>query len=154
LSQPHIEANVRMRLTLPKVGIWSPLRLPQLQSSIAEGKTPRLEVFFMSLERLWSVDVKNGLAWAIWTSASQVMVKRRAESQTDSLIPDHKSRESTWSRCVQMECDTPLESSWEELQVCFSLHPNSRSELGFMSSQSPGSPNWDSFGAPPWESQE
>jgi len=31
-----------MRLTLPKVGIWSPSGLPQLQSSTIEGKTPRL----------------------------------------------------------------------------------------------------------------
>ncbi len=29
------------------------------------------------------------------------------------------------------------------------LHPNPRSELGVMSSQSPGSPNWDSFETPP-----
>jgi len=51
LSQPHFEASVRMRLTLPKVGIWSPSRLPQLQSSTAEGKTPCLDVFFISLEK-------------------------------------------------------------------------------------------------------
>jgi hypothetical protein len=51
MSQPHFEASVRMRLTLPKVGIWSPPGLPQLQSSTAEGKTPRLEVFFIPLER-------------------------------------------------------------------------------------------------------
>jgi hypothetical protein len=30
------------------------------------------------MERSWSVDVQNGLAWAIWTSAAQVMGKRRA----------------------------------------------------------------------------
>jgi hypothetical protein len=65
-----------------------------------------------------------------------------------------KSRESTWSRCVQVECDTPLESSWGELQVFFKLHPNRRSELRVMSSQSPGSPNRNSFGTPPWESQD
>jgi len=51
MSQPHFEASVRMRLTLPKVGIWSPPRLPQLQSSIAEVKTPRLEVLFIPLEK-------------------------------------------------------------------------------------------------------
>jgi hypothetical protein len=90
MSQPHFEASVRMRLTLPKVGTWSPLGLPQLQSSTEEGKTPCLEVFFISLERPWSVDVENGLAWAIWTSAAQVMAKRRAESQIGNLTPDHK----------------------------------------------------------------
>jgi hypothetical protein len=90
MSQPHFEASVRMRLTLPKVGIWSPPGLPQLQSSTAEGKTPRLEVFFIPLERPWSVNVENGLAWAIWTSVAQVIVERRTGSQTDSLTPDHK----------------------------------------------------------------
>jgi hypothetical protein len=51
LSQPHFEANVRRRLTLPKVGIGSPPGLPQLQSLTIEGKTPCLEVFFIPLER-------------------------------------------------------------------------------------------------------
>jgi len=90
LLQPHFEASVRMKLTLPKVGTWSPPGLSQLQSSIAKVKTPHLEVFFISLERPWSVDVENGLVWAIWTFAAQVMVERRAGSQTSSLTPDHK----------------------------------------------------------------
>jgi hypothetical protein len=51
LSQPHFEASVRMRLTLPKSGIESPPGLLQLWSSTAEGKTPCLEVFFIPLER-------------------------------------------------------------------------------------------------------
>ncbi len=52
----------RMRLTLPKVGTWSPSGLPRLQSSISEVKTACLEVFFIPLERSQSVDVQNGLA--------------------------------------------------------------------------------------------
>jgi len=47
-------------------------------------------VFFIPLKRYWIVDVENGLAWAIWTSTAQVMGKRRVESQTGSLTPDHK----------------------------------------------------------------
>jgi hypothetical protein len=90
LSQPHFGASVRMRLTLPKVGTWSPLGLPQFQSSTTEGKTLCLNVFFILLERPWSVDVENGLAWAIWTSIAEVMVERRAGSQIGSLTPDHK----------------------------------------------------------------
>jgi hypothetical protein len=85
VSQPHFEASVRMRLTLSKVGTWSPSGLPQLQSSIVEVKTPRLEVFFIMLEMPWSVDVENGLVWAIWTYVAQVMVERKG-----SLTPDHK----------------------------------------------------------------
>jgi hypothetical protein len=38
-------------------------------------------------------------------------------------LPTTKSRESTWSRYVQVECDTPLESSQGELQVSLNLVP-------------------------------
>jgi len=36
---------------LEKVGIWSPSGLPNVQSSTARGKTPRIWVFLVSLER-------------------------------------------------------------------------------------------------------
>jgi len=38
-------------------------------------------------------------------------------------LPTTKSWELTWPRCVQVECDTPLESSQGEIQVCFRPHP-------------------------------
>jgi len=78
-----------MKFTLPKLGLRSPLGLLKLQSSIAGAKTPCIGAFFISLESYQSVDVKNGLAWAIWTSIAHVMAKRRAGSQTGSLTPDH-----------------------------------------------------------------
>jgi hypothetical protein len=81
LSQPHFGLSVRVKPTLPKVGSWSPPGLPKTQSSIAGVKSPRNWMFLVSLKRSWSVDVQNGLAWAIWTSAAQVMGKRRAGSQ-------------------------------------------------------------------------
>jgi hypothetical protein len=80
--------------------------------------------------------------------------KERPGVKLPVWFPTTKSRESTWSWCVQEECDTPLESSRGELQLCFIFHPNQRFESGVMSSQSPGSPNLDSFGTPPWESRE
>jgi hypothetical protein len=36
---------------LEKVRIWSPLGLPNVQSSTERPKTPRIEVFSVSLER-------------------------------------------------------------------------------------------------------
>jgi len=89
MSQPHFWKSVRMTLTFPKWGLESPPGLPKLQSSIAKVKTLRIEVFFISLESYQSVDVQNGLLWAIWTFATHVMAKRRAESQIDNLTPDH-----------------------------------------------------------------
>jgi hypothetical protein len=47
-----------------------------------------------------------------------------------------------------------LESSQRELQDCLKAHPNQRSKKEVMDAQSPGSPTRDSFGTPPWESQE
>jgi hypothetical protein len=61
VSQPHFEGNVRSPLTLPKMGLESPLGLPNIQSSIAGVKKPRLEVFFIPLKRSWSVDVQMAL---------------------------------------------------------------------------------------------
>jgi hypothetical protein len=85
-----------MSLHTPKwtlmLGVGVPKGVPNLQSAIAGVKSPRLEEFFISLKRSWSVDVKNGLVWAIWTSATQVMGKRKAGSQTASWekkSPDH-----------------------------------------------------------------
>jgi hypothetical protein len=80
--------------------------------------------------------------------------KERPGVKLTVWLPTTKSRESTRPRCVQVECDTPLESSWWELQVCFIPHPNPRSEKRVMTLQSGKSPNRDSFGTPPWESRD
>jgi hypothetical protein len=65
-----------------------------------------------------------------------------------------KSRESTSSRRLQLECDRALEISRGELQLWFRPHSNRRLEPGVVSLQSPRSPTRDSFGTPPWESRE
>jgi len=78
-----------MKLTLSKWRFGSPPGFPKLQSSIPRFKTLSIEVFFVSLERYGSVDVENGLAWAIWTSVTHVMTKRKVRSQIANLTPDH-----------------------------------------------------------------
>jgi hypothetical protein len=50
VSQPHFGLSVRMKFTLSKVGTWSPPGLPKTQSLIAGVKTPRIGVFFISME--------------------------------------------------------------------------------------------------------
>jgi len=86
LSQPHFGISVRMKLTPPKVGGWSPPGLSKTQSSSSKVKTPCIKVFFISMERSWSVDAQNGLACAIWTFVAQVMSKRRAKLCKIDLI--------------------------------------------------------------------
>jgi hypothetical protein len=62
LSQPYFEKSVRMRLTLPKWELGSPLRLSKLQSSITRVKRPHVVALFISLESYQNTDVENGLA--------------------------------------------------------------------------------------------
>jgi hypothetical protein len=103
LSHPYFGQVWGWSPTLGKVESWSTLGLPNVQSSTERPKTPRLGVFLVSLERSQSVDVQNGLALIIWTSAAQVMGKRRARSQTNSRplkvrnrpVPDVRSRNAT-----------------------------------------------------------
>ncbi len=76
-------------LTFPKMGLRSPSGFLKIQNAIIGVKTPCIDVFFIPLERFWSVDVQNGLTWAIWTYATQVIVERKAGSQIDNLTPDH-----------------------------------------------------------------
>jgi hypothetical protein len=79
-----------MTLTLPKWGLGSPPGLPKLQSSISGVKTPCINAFYISLESYQNLDVENGLTWAIWTSAAQVMTERKVGSQIGNLTSDHK----------------------------------------------------------------
>jgi len=51
MLQPHFEGSVRSPLTLPKMGLGSPLGLPKIQNVIVGVKTPCIEVFFILLER-------------------------------------------------------------------------------------------------------
>jgi hypothetical protein len=84
----------------------------------------------------------------------KLCVKEGSRVKFPVWLPTTKSRESTRPRWVQVECETPLESSQGELQVYFKSHPNWRFEQGVMSCQSSGSPNRDNFKTPPWESRE
>jgi hypothetical protein len=131
VSQPHFGLSVRMKFTLPKVGTWSLPGLPKIQSLIAWVKKPCIGVFLISLERSWSLDAQNGLPWVIWTSAAQVMGKKR---------------ESTRSRRALRECNMVLESSQRELQDWFRARLGRRSGREVVMAQSPGSPNRDNFG--------
>ncbi len=49
---------------------------------------------------------------------------------------------------MQVECNTPLESSRGELQLWFRPHPNPNSGQEVMNAQNPRSPNQDGFGTP------
>jgi hypothetical protein len=84
----------------------------------------------------------------------KLWLKERPRVKLAVWLPTTKSRESSWFRCVQMKCDTPLKSSQRELQIRFRSCPNRRLGREVMNAQSFGSPNRDSFRTPLWESRE
>jgi hypothetical protein len=92
------------------------------------------EPFRHMQHKLWSKE-GSGVILAIWLSTT-------------------KSQESTRFWCVQVKWNTPLESSWGELQLWFRPHLNPSWGRGVMSVQSPKSPNRDNFETPLWESWE
>jgi hypothetical protein len=61
-------------------------------------------------------------------------------------LPTTKSRESTSSRRLQLECDLALESSRWELKLWFKTRPDPSSGREVMVPQSLGTPNQDNFG--------
>ncbi len=84
----------------------------------------------------------------------KLWLKERPGVKLTVWLPTTKSQKSTWSRCVQVECDILLESSQGKLQVCLRFCPNRRLGREVMNAQSPDSLNCDSFGTPLWESRE
>ncbi len=154
MSQPHFGISVKMKLTLPKVGSWSPPGLLKFQSSSLRVKTPCIGIFFISMERSWSVDAQNGFAWAIWTFASKLWAKEGPGIKLQIWLPTTKSQESTSSRRCLNKYNTSLKSSRRELQLWFRPRPNPNLGRGVMNVQSLGTPTWDSFKTPTWESRE
>jgi hypothetical protein len=114
LSQPHFGQVWGWSPTLGKVGSWTP-GLPNVQSSTTRGKTPRIGVFLVSLERSWNVDIENSLALAVW-------------------LPTTKSREST--SCPIWVCDMALERSRRGLQLWFKPRRDPTLQSGVMAVQS------------------
>ncbi len=90
----------------------------------------------------------------IWTSEIQAMAKRKARSQTASLAPDHKKLGIDPIYLVARGVRHIIESSRQELQLCFRLHLDLRFARKVMGLQSRGSRIWHDFGTLTQESQE
>jgi hypothetical protein len=87
VATPHFEASVRMKLTLPKVGIWSLPGLPKTQSLIAGVKTPRIEKY--TVGKVLKCRCPKWPRMSHLDICSTVTVERRGGTQTGSLTPDH-----------------------------------------------------------------
>jgi hypothetical protein len=116
-----------MTLTFPNGDLGAFRDFWKLRTRLQGVKTPRLEVFFILLERSWSVDVEKGR---------------------------ESNWESTQFPCVQVTCDMMLESSRRRLQLFFKPHCNQRSAQEVRRPQSRRSPSCCNFGTPFWESRD
>jgi len=76
------------------------------------------------------------------------MAKRKDNSQTANLIPNHKKSESSWFIFVQVACHISLEISQWRLQLLCRPHLNRRYEQKIMGFQSCKSPNLGNLGTP------
>jgi hypothetical protein len=141
LSQPHFEASVRMKFTLPKVGTCSPSGVPKTQSLIVGSKHFALRCFLCRWKGLEVKMSKMALYEPFQNLKHKLWSKEGPGVKLAVWLSTTKSRELTRPRCVQVECNTLLESFWREIQVCFRCHSNWRSELGVMNFQIPKSPN-------------
>jgi len=98
--KPHLKKFLCRNPTLKQVWGWDShsqkWELGVLRDScnfrarLQRSKHLALMCYLYHWKRPWSVDVENGLTWTIWTSAAQVMVKRRVVSHIGNLTPDHK----------------------------------------------------------------
>jgi hypothetical protein len=79
---------------LKKLEVGSLPGLPNVQGSTARGKTPRIGVFLVSLERSWNVDIENALALAIRKSNWQF--DSRPLKVGNRPLPNVRFERATW----------------------------------------------------------
>jgi hypothetical protein len=73
----------------PEMGTWESFGTPESSEFDCKGQNTLHWGVLYIIGRLLKCRCRNGLAWPIWTSATQVMAKRKAGSQTGSLTSDH-----------------------------------------------------------------
>jgi hypothetical protein len=112
-----------MTLTLSKMGIWESSGIPKNLEFDCRGQNTLPWGVFYTVRKVlkcrcwkWLLHEPFGhLQHKLW-------MKKGLGVKLPIWLLTIKSRELTRPRCVQVECDTPLESSWGELQVGFRPH--------------------------------
>jgi hypothetical protein len=80
--------------------------------------------------------------------------KERSGVKLAIWFPTTKSQESTRFPCVQVACDTPLESSQRGLQLWLRPRPDRKYAPEVIVPQSCGTPILNDFRTPTWESRD
>jgi hypothetical protein len=138
----------------PENGTWESFRILENSECDCNGQNTSHWSILYILERSWNVYIQNGLAEPFVHLQHKLWSKEGPGVKLAVWLPTTKSQESTRSQCVQVKCDTLLESSQGELQLWFRPCPDPNSGREVMNAINPGSPNWDNFGTPLWESRE
>jgi hypothetical protein len=73
----------------PEMGTWESFGTPENSELDCRGQNISPWGVLCTVEKVLKRRCRIGLAWAIRTSATQVMYERRAMSQTGNLTPDH-----------------------------------------------------------------
>jgi hypothetical protein len=120
----------------PKMGTWESTGTTETSEFDCMGQNTLHWGVFYIIEKLSKCRCRK------WVCISHLDICSTSYNKKKLVVwlPITKIWESTRPRCVQVKCDIPLESSWRELQVCFKLHPNRRSEQKIITSQNGGSP--------------
>jgi hypothetical protein len=135
---------------IPEMGTWESSETPETSKFDFRGQNTSPWGIFHNIENLLKCRCRK------WPHISHLDIcntsygkKKGWESnwQFDSRPLKVENRPDP-SVCRLVECDTLLESSQGELQVCLRTHHNRRFEQRVMNSQSPESPNRDNFGTP------
>ncbi len=142
-------------LTLGKLGdLESPGTLECLELDSKAQNTSHWGVFSVIEKVLKRRYRKWPRIWSFGHLQPKLGAKEGPGVKLAIWLPPTKSRESTCSRHAFWECNMVLKSFFWGLQLWFRSHPARRSGRGAMKSQNPGTPTWDSFGTPLWESRE
>jgi hypothetical protein len=99
---------------------WNPLGLPKTQKTIWRVKSPRIGVFFISMERYWNLDAQMALHGPFGHLQPKLWAKEESGIKLSVWLPTTKSRESTSSRHPLKECDT----TWKALNESYNFGSN------------------------------
>jgi hypothetical protein len=135
---------------IPKIGTWESTKILETSKFDCRHQNTSHWSFLYSIGNLSKCRYRK---WA-HMSHLDIFSISYGKKKGPIWLPTSKSRESTRPLCVQVKCNTSLESFQWELQVCLKPRPNWSFEQRFIVSQSYGSLDRDNFGTPPWESQD
>ncbi len=113
----------------PEMGIWESIETLKISEFDYRGQNTLHWGVFYIIGKLSKCRCRK---WAHMSHLDICSIsygkKKSREVKLAIWLSSTKSQESTRPRCVQVVCDTLLESSWQKLQVCFRLHLSWRSE--------------------------